>query len=236
MKDLPPLHWQHLTVERGAVDLSLFKAEIDKAGGQGQFVTNLKVQDQTLKAALEAIGPSSGAQGTADKLSLLNAMANNMPTLRRYVALSKVRAILSILAEELEDGAIDKMVIFAHHTGVIDAAKQALKQFNPVTVVGSDSMGQRQKAVDRFQNDTNCRVFLGNLVAAGSGITLTASCEVVFLEQSWVPAENAQAAMRCHRIGQTRPVRVRVFSLADSVDEVVQDTLVRKARELSKIF
>jgi SWI/SNF-related matrix-associated actin-dependent regulator of chromatin subfamily A member 5 len=66
-------------------------------------------------------------------------------------------------------------------------------------------------------------------------VTLTASSEVSFLEQDWVPGNNLQAAMRTHRIGQDRPVRVRVFSLAGSCDEQVQDVLTRKTTELAKI-
>jgi SWI/SNF-related matrix-associated actin-dependent regulator of chromatin subfamily A-like protein 1 len=59
---------------------------------------------------------------------------------------------------------------------------------------------------------------------------------VAFIEADWVPANNAQASMRCHRIGQTSPVRVRFFTCADSVDEQIQKALLRKTRELTKIF
>ena len=79
-------------------------------------------------------------------------------------------------------------------------------------------------------------MFIGQVTAAGTLITLTAANQVVFLESSWVPADNAQAAMRCHRIGQTRPVFVRVVGLAGSVDEQVQATLRRKIATLTQLF
>jgi SNF2 family DNA or RNA helicase len=60
--------------------------------------------------------------------------------------------------------------------------------------------------------------------------------EAIFCEQEWVPSANAQAIMRLCRIGQKNPVRARIFSLYNSVDEHVQDTLTRKMKELAKIL
>ena len=59
---------------------------------------------------------------------------------------------------------------------------------------------------------------------------------VLFLEQSWVPAENAQAAMRIHRIGQNRGCLVRYATLANSIDEAVQRVLARKTRMIAEIL
>jgi len=73
-------------------------------------------------------------------------------------------------------------------------------------------------------------------MSAGIAITLTASCEVAFIEKSWVPGDLVQALKRCHRRGQTRPVRVRSFTLFDSSDELVDEALIRKVKELSKIL
>ena len=67
-------------------------------------------------------------------------------------------------------------------------------------------------------------------------ITLTAGCEVGFMEKSWVPGDIVQALKRCHRRGQTRGVRVRSFTLYDSSDELVDEALMRKVKELAKIL
>jgi SWI/SNF-related matrix-associated actin-dependent regulator 1 of chromatin subfamily A len=95
---------------------------------------------------------------------------------------------------------------------------------------------KKQRAIDRFQNQDKYRVFIGHIVAAGSTITLTRAHEVVLIEPSWVPAENAQAVMRCHRIGQDKPVRVRIYSVAGSTDEDINAALRRKIADLTKIF
>jgi len=80
------------------------------------------------------------------------------------------------------------------------------------------------------------RVALCNIVAGGVGITLTASSDVDFVEQSFVPGEMAQAACRAHRIGQTRPVAVRVLTLANSVDASCGEILARKASMIQEVL
>jgi SWI/SNF-related matrix-associated actin-dependent regulator of chromatin subfamily A-like protein 1 len=67
------------------------------------------------------------------------------------------------------------------------------------------------------------------ITAMATAIRLTAACQIVFSEASWVPADNLQAATRVHRIGQTRPVLVRFVSLAGSLDEAITEVLRRKA-------
>ncbi|MFX7040781.1 helicase-related protein, partial [Acinetobacter baumannii] len=79
-----------------------------------------------------------------------------------------------------------------------------------------------------------CRVFVGNVRAAGTGLTLTAASDIVMLESSWTPADNAQALMRVHRVGQSAAkVRARFIMLANSIDEVVSDTVARKTAAIA---
>ena len=64
----------------------------------------------------------------------------------------------------------------------------------------------RQQSVDRFQNDDNIKVFIGNVKAAGVGITLTAAEVVIFNDLSFVPSDMSQAEDRAFRIGQKKSV------------------------------
>lgn len=233
MTELPPITFQQVTVERTAVDLLPFYEQL-RGKTKDQFMSELKLADSTLKAAFLAIKESSTP--FQDRLKVIESMANgNMTTLRRYLGLAKLTRFSDIIEEELATGALAKIVIFAIHRDVIEGLRNRFGKYGVVTLYGGTPAEKRQAHIDRFQKDPKCRVFVGNIQAAGTGITLTAAHEVAFIEADWVPANNAQAAMRCHRIGQAKPVRVRFFSCAGSVDEEVMDTLRRKARELAKL-
>lgn len=234
MSELPPIRYQQITVERSAVDLDLVFYEQMRCKTTEQFFDELKVADTTLRQALNTVSDSH--QPNEDRLGILESFGPSLVTLRRYIGMAKLPAICDILAEELKADPTMKVVLFGVHQCVIEGARAKLAKFGATTLYGLTPPIKRQRNIDKFMRDPKCRVFVGNIQAAGTGITLTSACEVVFLEQDWVPSANAQAAMRCHRIGQTRPVRVRVFALAKSVDEQVQLTLRRKAQELTKIF
>lgn len=235
MTELPPITFHEFTVERSDVELDPWFYEQWRPIGVPAFLESLKEQDRMFKFALDAISEKS-KHIVEDKVALLESMAGGLITLRRYIGMAKVPKIAEIIDAELASGAIDKIVVFAVHQSVIESLRVRLIKHNPVTLYGGTPAPKRQKNIDKFQKDPKCKVFIGNVQAAGTGITLTAAHEVAFVECSYRPDENAQAAMRCHRIGQTKPVRVRVFNCAKSVDEQVQAILFRKMKELTKII
>lgn len=95
-------------------------------------------------------------------------------------------------------------------------------------VDGSTPLEDRQIAVERFQSDPSIKLFVGNLLAAGVGLTLTASSHVIFGELDWVPGNVTQAEDRTHRIGQTNNVLVQHIVLDGSLDAKMARTLVAK--------
>jgi hypothetical protein len=94
-------------------------------------------------------------------------------------------------------------------------------------------MATRQANVDRFQTDPTCKVFIGGILAAGVGITLTAASQVVFAELDWVPGNVTQAEDRCHRIGQRDMVNVQHLVLEGSIDARMAAVLVDKQEVLA---
>ena len=195
------------------------------------LIPQLDQADAQLQEALSSGSPS-------DQLSTLESMASSLATLRRYTAMSKLPAIAEQIEEDLVTSQIPKLVVFAIHKICIRWLAEKLKKFNPVILSGDTPGHLRQAHIDKFQNDPACRVFLGNIAAAGTGVDgLQNVCdEALFVELDWVPSSNAQAVMRLCRIGQKNPVRARVYSLYGSVDERVQDVLTDKVRELAKIL
>ena len=162
--------------------------------------------------------------------------AQHIATLRRLVGEAKAPAFVDLMAEELANG-MDKVVIMGIHTKALEIVRQGLadRGHKVVMITGAVSERDRISAVQDFQTDPDTRVFIGNVRAAGTGITLTAAADIVMFESSWSPADNAQALMRIHRLGQTRQVRARFISLAGSIDEVVSETVARKTAAIARL-
>jgi len=129
------------------------------------------------------------------------------------------------------------MVVIGIHKDVLSYLASVLDKhkIGYVKIDGSKSAVEREESVRRFQSDFDCRVFLGNIRAAGTGLTLTAAFRIDMLEWSWAPADNAQALMRVHRIGQTEEVHARFISLEASIDERVSASVARKTAAIAAV-
>jgi SWI/SNF-related matrix-associated actin-dependent regulator of chromatin subfamily A-like protein 1 len=158
--------------------------------------------------------------------------SSHLASLRRWVGTAKAPAVAELLQADLES--IDKIVVFAHHREVITTVAKALGK-DAATIHGDTPIAVRQQLIDAFQTSDQPRVLIVQISIGGTALTLTRSSHVVFAELSWVPADNVQAAKRCHRIGQSNPVLARVISLAGSIDEVVAAIVTRKAAELAEL-
>ncbi|MNX23562.1 RNA polymerase-associated protein RapA [compost metagenome] len=151
--------------------------------------------------------------------------------LRHAAALAKVPAAIAHVEAVLEAG--EKVIVFTCHTGVVEAL---MRRFGPsaVRLTGEDGPAQRQAAVDAFQNDPEVRLFVGNLVAAGVGVSLTAATQVLFVDYSFVPAEHLQAEDRPYRIGQSNAVTVTYLSALGTLDEEIERLLAQKLAVVSE--
>jgi SWI/SNF-related matrix-associated actin-dependent regulator 1 of chromatin subfamily A len=129
-----------------------------------------------------------------------------------------------------------KLVVFCVHHNTIDAL---IEKFEDIAVKldGRDSQNQRQKAIDSFQNDENIKLFIGNIKAAGVGITLTAASSAAFLELPWTPGECSQAEDRIHRIGQESS-HVDIYYLAgfNTIDEEMAEIIDNKKKTIDAIM
>lgn len=170
-----------------------------------------------------------------DKGGLSFLDAQHIATLRRLVGEAKAPAFVELLLEELKDGR-ESVAVFGIHRRALERISAGLENvgIRSVRFDGSTSEANRKIAVEAFQSG-EARVFIGNIRAAGQGLTLTAAHNVIMFESDWTPAGNAQAIMRCHRIGQTENVHVRFITLANSVDELVAETVARKTASLIKL-
>jgi SWI/SNF-related matrix-associated actin-dependent regulator 1 of chromatin subfamily A len=154
--------------------------------------------------------------------------------LRHELALSKVDGCIEHIRGVLEE--TDKVVVFAYHHDVINKLREAFSyEHHAVSITGATNLKMRQYAVDLFQTDHQCRVFIGQIQAAGDTITLTAASTVIFVESSWVPGEVDQATDRLHRIGQKDAVLVQFLVIAKSLEEHMVRTLIDKKLIINRI-
>ncbi len=129
----------------------------------------------------------------------------------------------------------NKLVIFAVHKAVVDALMEEFKG-GAVKVDGSVSTTGRDAAVGAFQEDPSVRLFIGNIQAAGVGLTLTAASSVAFLELPWTPGDLVQAEDRCHRIGQKDTVNVYYLLAEGTIEEKIAELLDEKRQVLEAVL
>jgi non-specific serine/threonine protein kinase len=98
---------------------------------------------------------------------------------------------------------------------------------------GSTSAPDREKAIEHFQQDDDCRVFLISLKAGGVGLNLTAADYVYIVDPWWNPAVEQQAIDRTHRIGQTKNIFAYRMICTDTVEDKIIKLQERK-RALAK--
>ena len=134
---------------------------------------------------------------------------------RHELALAKVGPAVRFIKDTLEEE--PKVFVVCHHRDVVEHMLDALKAYEPVYVMGGMSAGDKDAAVQRFQNDASCRVFIGN-DAACEGLTLTAASRCIFVELDPVPGRMVQFEDRLHRIGQRNVVLVQALVFAESLD------------------
>lgn len=176
-----------------------------------------------------------GLDDDDDLLDFLRGHAEHLATLRRHLGAAKLAACITTIIDLLEGG-VRKIVVFAHHVALVTELREQLLAYNPVRIAGDTNGRERQRAIDLFQNDPDTRVLVGQINACGVAITLTAASDVVFVEYSWVPGDNYQAASRCHRLGQRDGVLARMLYVPDSLDEKILGAVARKTREVAALW
>ncbi len=126
---------------------------------------------------------------------------------------------------------VGKVVFFAKHIDVMDAAEQHFAKvgLTSVSIRGDQTAKARQAAIDSFTTDPDVSVVVASLTAAGVGLNLQAASNVVLAELSWTSAEQTQAIDRVHRIGQELPVTAWRIIAAHTIDARIAELIDSKA-------
>jgi SNF2 family DNA or RNA helicase len=156
-----------------------------------------------------------------------------MTLLRTFIAMETVPYTIEKTEEALELN--KKTIIFCNFNDEMDSF---IRHFGDkcVCVRGGMSDKQKQHAVDRFQEDDSCMVFVGQIKAAGVGLTLTKAEIVIMNSLDWVPGNHEQAEDRAYRIGQKETVNIYYMLIDDTIDTLVWDILNEKKKVIGTIM
>jgi SWI/SNF-related matrix-associated actin-dependent regulator 1 of chromatin subfamily A len=150
-------------------------------------------------------------------------------TVRKDMGVAKLPRIIEHVRYVLDSG-VDKIVLFLYHREVIVGALEGLRSFSPAVVYGGVTPKQREERKNAFVNDPRCRIFVGQLTAAGTGIDglQHATDHVIFGEADWVPGVNDQCVDRLHRYGQRGSVLAQFLVAPGSLDERILGGAIKK--------
>ena len=168
-----------------------------------------------------------------DESKSLTVQFSKLMKVRKVIANEKVNQTIEFAENILEQG--KKVIIFTNFTDTLQSIYQHFGK-QAVYLDGSCSNSVRQQAVDQFQNDEKVRVFVGNLKAAGVGLTLTSAEVVIMNDLSFVPAEHAQAEDRAYRYGQKSNVLVYYPIFDNTIEAAIYDILNTKKKVISTVM
>lgn len=171
-------------------------------------------------------------QEKAEKAAAGGALVQ-IESLKQLAVEGKLDQAIDWIENYLESG--QKLVVMAVHKFVINRLMKHFKKIS-VKIDGSVSAANRDLAVQKFQNNKSVKLMIGNIKAAGVGLTLTAADTMVFLELPWTPGDLQQAEDRIHRIGQKNAVNIYYLLAENTIEEKIAYLIDQKRKVLDSVL
>ena len=168
-----------------------------------------------------------------DEASSLTVQFSKLMKVRKVISNEKTKQTIEIVENIIEQG--KKVIVFTNFTESLQTIYQHFGK-QAVYLDGSCSKPHRQKAVDEFQDNEKIKVFVGNIKAAGVGLTLTSAEVVIMNDLSFVPAEHSQAEDRAYRYGQKNNVLVYYPLYENTIEGAIYDILNRKKQIIRTVM
>jgi len=162
---------------------------------------------------------------SSEESTSLTIQFSKLMKVRQVIAEEKIKDTIEIAQNIVDQG--KKVIIFTNFTDTLNKITEHFGK-SAVKLDGKMSKPQRQHSVDEFQNNEKITVFVGNLKAAGVGITLTAAEAVIMNDLSFVPSDHSQAEDRAYRYGQKFSVSVYYPIFENTIEGIIYDILSKK--------
>ena len=168
-----------------------------------------------------------------DESKSLTVQFSKLTKIRQIIADEKIEQTIELAENILEQD--KKVIIFCNFT---DSLNKITEHFGKAAVKldGSMSKPNRQNSVDQFQDNPKVKVFVGNIRAAGVGITLTAAEAVIMNDLSFLPSDHAQAEDRAYRYGQKNNVLVYYQIFENTIEGIIYDILNNKKQVIATVM
>jgi hypothetical protein len=165
--------------------------------------------------------------------SSLTIQFSKLMKVRQVIAEEKISQTIELAENILEQG--KKVIIFTNFTNTLNKLTEHFGKIS-VKLDGSSTKPQRQYAVDQFQENEKIKVFVGNMKAAGVGLTLTAAEAVIMNDLSFVPGDMSQAEDRSYRIGQKNSVLVYYPIFINTIENIIYEMLSDKKNIIETVM
>jgi SWI/SNF-related matrix-associated actin-dependent regulator 1 of chromatin subfamily A len=168
-----------------------------------------------------------------DESKSLTVQFTKLTKIRQVIADEKIAQTIELAENIIEQD--KKVIIFCNFT---DSLNKIYEHFGKTAVKldGSMSKGERQLSVDQFQENEKIKVFVGNIKAAGVGLTLTSAEAVIFNDISFVPGDMSQAEDRAYRYGQKNNVLVYYPIFDNTIEAIIYDIINDKKQVISTVL
>ena len=163
----------------------------------------------------------------------LTVQFTKLTKVRQIIANEKITQTIELAENILEQD--KKIIIFCNFT---ESLNKIVEHFgkSAVKVDGSMSKTERQHSVDEFQDNPKVKVFVGNIKAAGVGLTLTSAEAVIMNDLSFLPSDHSQAEDRAYRYGQKNNVLVYYPIFENTIEGIIYDILNAKKQVISTVM
>ena len=163
----------------------------------------------------------------------LTVQFTKLTEVRQVIADEKILSTIEIAENIIEQG--KKVIVFCNFTNSLEKIVEHFGK-SAVRLDGSMSKADRQNSVDRFQTDDKVKIFVGNIKAAGVGITLTAAEAVIMNDLSFLPSDHSQAEDRAYRYGQKNNVLVYYPIFENTIEGIIYDILNKKKQIIATVM
>ena len=163
----------------------------------------------------------------------LTVQFSKLTKIRQIIADEKIAQTIELAENIIEQD--KKVIVFCNFT---DSLNKITEHFGKASVKldGSMSKHERQNSVDKFQDDPKVKIFVGNIKAAGVGITLTSAEAVIFNDLSFLPSDMAQAEDRAYRYGQKNNVLVYYPIFDNTIEGIIYDIVNTKKKVIATVM